>query len=275
MKKVWIWRILLFIMVVLFPDVTGAVDNKLPGARAISLSSAVVALPGSEGLFHNQAGLAYQNNISVVMSYESEFLLKELSLMAAGIVVPAAPGTFSAVYYRFGSGFYNENKFGLAFSRKFGNIISAALQFDYFSENYPENSSPFAAFTLEGGLIIGNQGKFLAGIHFFNPVMAEMKMPWGKESIPRTVRAGSSWMIAPELIICSEIEKTNKLPMVFKTGVEYNLNQSISIRAGMSCTPLKFTGGAGFHLGKMLFDIAFSYHGNLGFTPSAGLTFVL
>lgn len=275
MIKVWIKRILLFITAALYPEVTGAIDNRLPGARATSLSSAVVALPGSEGLFHNQAGLAYIDNISAVISYESEFLLKELSLMAAGIVVPTATGTFSAAYCRFGAGPYNENKFGLAYSRKFGNIISAALQFDYLSENYPENSSPFIAFTVEGGLIIGNQDKFLAGIHFFNPVMAEMKMPWGKETIPRTIRAGSSWMLVPGLIFCSEMEKTNKLPVVFKTGIEYNLHPAVSIRAGMSCTPLKISGGAGFHLGKMLFDVAFSYHGNLGFTPSAGITFVL
>jgi hypothetical protein len=256
----------------LFPCRIWAVDNHHPGARAKSLSSSVVALPGIEGLFHNQAGLSFIERASLYLACESGFLLKELSLMAAGVAFSTGHGTFSTSYYRFGSDVYNSCKMGAAYSRKFGKSVSGGFQFDLISEKYPENKSPFIAWVAEFGVMAGNPQKFLAGFHFFNPMMARMKTAWGVESLPRSVRAGYSWIPGEGIVLCSEVEKTNRSKLLYKTGIEFTPDPVLSFRAGVCSRPLKFTGGIGFRHGKVNFDIGFSYHGNLGYSPLAGIT---
>lgn len=256
----------------LFPDRVSAVDNRQPGARSGALSASVVALPGIESLFHNQAGLAYLDRASFYLAFESGYLLKELSLMAAGVACPTNQGTFSTSFYRFGSDLYSSCKLGAAFSRKFGQFVSGGFQFNLISEKYPENKSPFTAWVAELGIIAGNPQKFLAGFHFFNPMMARMKTAWGAEPLLRSIRAGCSWIPGEGVILCSEVEKSSRSKPLYKTGIEFTPHPLLSFRAGVCCKPLKFTGGAGFRFGKVNFDIGFSYHGNLGYSPLAGIT---
>jgi hypothetical protein len=272
MKTARIWLAAIMVAIGLLPGRIHALDNRMPGARAGSLASSVVALPGIEGLFHNQAGLSYLDRTTFHLACESRFLLKELSLMSAGIAFPTSLGTFSASFYRFGSGLYNSDKLGAAYSKKFGNSFSGGFQFNLLSEKYPENKYPFTALVAECGMIAGNPKKFLAGFHFFNPMMARMKTAWGIETIARTARAGCSWMPGDGVTICGEVEKTSRSKLLCKTGIEFSPHPSVSFRAGVQCIPLKFTGGIGFHHGHICFDIGFSYHGNLGYSPLAAIT---
>lgn len=259
----------------LFPYRICAVDNRQPGARAGSLSTSVVALPGIESLFHNQAGLSYLERTSFYLACESRFLLKELSLMAAGVAFPTGQGIFSTSFYRFGSDLFNSCKLGTAFSRKFGNSVSGGFQFDLISEKYPENKYPFTAWVAEFGIMAGNPQKFLTGFHFYNPMMARMKTAWGEEPLPRIVRAGCSWMPGEGVTLCGEVEKTSRSKPICKTAVEFTPYPVLSFRMGLSSRPMKFTGGIGFRHGKVNFDIGFSYYGNLGYSPLAGITIAL
>jgi len=260
------------LVISLFPGRICALDNLHPGARAGSLSGSFAALPGIESLFHNQAGLSYLDRTSCYLTCENRFLLKELSLMAAGIAFPSSRGTFSTSFYRFGSDVYNTCKTGAAFARKFGKSVSGGFQFDLISEKYPENRFPFFAWVAEFGIMAGNPQKFLAGFHFYNPMMARMKTGWGVEPLPRCMRAGYSWIPGVGVILCGEVEKTNRSKPLYKTGIEFTPHPVLSFRAGVCSRPLKFTGGIGFRQGKVTFDLGFSYHGNLGYSPLAGIT---
>jgi hypothetical protein len=47
------------------------------------------------------------------------------------------------------------------------------------------------------------------------------------------------------------------------------------LRFGVSGKPVTYTAGIGFQTRKIVTDIGFSYHGNLGITPSFSIQFNL
>lgn len=271
MKK-WALRFLISALILFLPVLNQAMTNRQPGARSAALSMATVALPGNESLFHNQAGIAFLEKHSLFMACESGFLLKELSLMAIGAILPTRGGTFGGSFYRMGSPLYSENKAGIAYSKKLGRNLAAAIQFDYLSERLPENRESFQAFTFEGGFLCTLSDRVTAGFHLFNPVMAGMATSEGKLPLPWSIRAGTSWFLNPALLLCTEIAKNENEPVTLKTGFEYSPVPEVAIRAGAGGGPLVFSLGAGFSFRSLRFDVAFNLHQTLGLTPTAGIS---
>lgn len=269
MKFIWVIIILLT-----FSLVSRATENRFTGARSLALSNASVALPGSEALFHNQAGIGSYNRISLSVAYESKFAMKEYALMSMGAIVPFKMAIVGVSFYQFGNSVYRENKIGLTLARNFGDKLSMALQFDYFSETIPENREALTAITVEFGVMYRLHEKLTGGFHIFNPVKSTLSSPSGKIELPYTARLGGVWHINRELFIAGEIEKQKSTELKLKTGAEYTM-KNVSFRLGISGAPLAPSGGVGFYFGKFQFDIAFAYYQNLGFSPSAGLIFVL
>jgi len=238
------------------------------------MAHASVAFPGSEALFHNPSLLSLEQHLSVIISCESRFMLKELSLMTAGLVWPSPFGTFGGSYRQFGTGVYREELFGICYTKKLGKQFSAAIGFDYLSERLPENSKSFTALTVEGGISAGRPGKALIGMHVFNPVMAALELPEGKELLPWSVRLGSAWFLTEWLIFCSELDLIKGEPVILRTGIEFRPHPEFCLRAGVSGGPLRISAGAGLKMGQIELIIAFSHHGYLGYTPIAGISFV-
>ncbi len=267
----WNARILFFILAAALYEEAAATDNRVPGARSGALSGAVAALPGAGSLFDNQAGLVYSEGVAFQLQYESLFGAATLPLVAAGAVVPTRYGTFGASLYQFGTAGYRELKTGLAYSKRLGKKLSASLQFDYFSLLFPENRKTAGAITFEAGVLAGTPGGRYWALHVFNPAKAGKERHPGKPELPWSVRCGHAWFPSSLVLVCLEAEKCGGHPVLIKTGVEFSPHRDFSLRAGVSGFPLKFSAGAGFRSGILLFDLAFRYHGNLGFTPSAGI----
>jgi hypothetical protein len=270
MKK-WALHFLIF-MLTTHPSANAQVFVNQPvGARSAGLGHASAALSGAETLFHNQAGIATVNNISFILSCDSRYLIKELSLMAAGVVIPSASGTFGCSVTRFGTGEFSNNQINLAYAKELGRYVSAAIAFEYLSVRLPENSSPFSAMTFECGVIGGLPGKWKAGVHIFNPIMAKINLPLGKVAVPWQVRSGIVWFITPLLMQCNEVDFGLSKPATLHAGLEFSPFPEISIRAGIAGNPPELSFGTGLRVGKVDMDISFTYHGYLGFTPVAGI----
>lgn len=241
------------------------------GARSAGLAHSIVALEGIEGLFHNQAGVGFEKQLTALLMYESKFMVKELAMMSAGLVIPARIVNLGISYRQFGIGVFRDSKFGLALTRTFGENVSAAVQFSYFSEKIPETREPMRALTLEAGCLVKLSERITGGIHLFNPVKSSIKTPGGDLSMPFRFRLGEVWYISQQLLWSCEVEKDTSRRWQIKSGMEFKPVRRFSIRAGVTGRPFQPTAGAGFHFGHFGFDIAFSYHGHLGFAPAAGI----
>lgn len=269
-------RFVLFVNLLLFFNFeVFAIDNYPIGARALSLSNTTVAFSDIWSTFHNQAGLASLNKLSVGFFYESKFQIDELSLVAGTLVLPTKSGTFGVSFFQFGKGTFKENKLGLAFSKQLSQKFSIGIQLDYLAQTFPENQRSKGFVTFEGGIIFSPVKELYLGAHIFNPVLGGIETIAGKQIIPAIVRLGGYYQFDEMVLIAIETEKKSDNSVLVKTGIEFLPVKNLVLRFGVSGKPYKYTSGLGYSIGKLITDIGFSYHGNLGITPSVSIQFEL
>ncbi len=248
-----------------------ALENYPAGARSAALSHASVSFSDVWGTFHNQAGIAGFEKFATGVFYESKFGVDLLSLSAASLILPVGSGSFSFSYFQFGTGYFRENKFAIAYARQLSQKISAGVQLDYFAMVLPENARAKGFPTFEGGILYKPSDKLHLGAHLFNPVRAGMGTPSGKSEMPLILRAGGHYFFSDMVMAAFEMQKDNQNPMLLKTGIEFLPVEKFVIRAGVSGRPFKYTAGIGYKTDGVTADIGFGYHGNLGITPSVSI----
>lgn len=252
-----------------------ALENYPVGARSLALSHAFISISDTWSTFHNQAGLSGIHNFKAGVFYESRFMVDELSLAAGSLILPIDAGTFGFSFYQFGKGTYKENKMGLAFSKQLTQKLHLGIQLDYFSSRLPENNKTFGFATFEAGIIYSFNKKLFLGGHVFNPILNGIETVEGKQKSPTIFRVGGHYQFDEMVLISFETQKDLENPILFKTGIEFTPIENLALRFGVSGKPINYTAGLGFTFKKITTDIGFSYHGNLGITPSLSIQFNL
>ena len=268
---------LLFIICLLLIEIPKlySIENYPAGARSLALSNSFISISDVWGTFHNQAGLAGFENITSGVFYESKFLVDELSFIAGSMVLPVNAGTLGISFFQFGKGTFKENKFGLAFAKQISEKFSIGIQLDYLMQTFPENERSKGFATFEGGIICSPIENLFLGAHVFNPILGGIESPFGKQKMPAIFRAGGHYNFDNSVLITFETEKNTENPVLFKSGIEFSPVENLALRFGVSGKPVKYTAGMGYNVGKLITDIGFSYHGNLGVTPSVSIQFGL
>ncbi len=265
-----------FLVLIIFTsNLSAGTENFLAGARSIALSHASVSFCDTWAVFHNQAGLTGVSGISAGFYFESKFGIDELSMTAGSVIMPINRGAFGISLYQFGKGIFRENKMGLAYAHRLSEKWSAGLQLDYFAQLYPENEHAMKLVTFEGGILLRANEQLHLGAHVFNPVKVGFNLPSGRQEMPVTIRAGGHYKFDKAVLVVFEVEKENLHPPLFKSGLEFLPAENFAIRIGASGKPVKYTGGFGYRTGCFSADLGFSYHANLGFTPSLSVQFDL
>ncbi|MFW6309850.1 MAG: hypothetical protein ACOC1D_02000 [Prolixibacteraceae bacterium] len=265
----------LFILLLINSVNSFALDNYPVGARSLGLSHAFVSFSDSWSTFHNQAGLAGVSGVSAGFFYESKFNIDELSLVAGSVVLPVKAGTFGISFFQFGKGTFKEHKFALAFAKKLSTSLSAGVQLDYFSQTFPENARANGFATFESGIIWSPTDKLFIGGHIFNPISAGIETPSGKQKMPFVFRTGGHYQFDEMVLTTIEAEKSSNHPVLLKAGIEFQPVENLALRFGVAGKSINYTAGIGYRTGKLSTDIGFSYHGNLGVTPSISVQFKL
>jgi hypothetical protein len=248
-----------------------ALENHPIGARSLGLSHASVSFSDVWGTFHNQAGIAGLEGFSAGFFYESRFGVDLLSLSAGSVVLPVGEGAFGLSFFQFGSGVFKENKYALAYARRLSEKWSAGIQLDYLTQTFPENARAKGFATVEGGVLFQPSEKLHLGAHVFNPVKGGIEAPAGKVEMPVIFRAGGHYRFDEMVLVAFEAEKDNQNPALLKSGIEFLPVENLALRFGVSGKPFKYTAGVGYKTGNLSADLGFSYHGNLGITPSVSV----
>jgi hypothetical protein len=247
-------------------------DNITLGARSAALGGASVTLSDLWSTQNNQAGLARMDSIEFGVYAERKFMLPELGYNAFAGVVPIKGGTFGLSYSRFGYSKYNENKVGLAFAKKLGERISAAVQLNYLTkyigDGYGRNAAFVAEFGIQAILVKG----LTLGAHVFNPTRAK-SADYNKEKIPTSIKVGLQYAFSDKIFWAIESEKDIYYKANFKTGIEYRVIPQFYLRGGLSTRQNMSSFGFGVLLKKFKLDLAATYHEQLGFSPHLGLSY--
>jgi hypothetical protein len=240
----------------------------MSGARNQAMAGASVGLSGCWSVFGNQAGLAELTRVEVGGSFQNRFLITELSTRSGLFVFPVQSSVFALSFSQFGRNPFSQEKFGLTYARQIFPKLNFGLQFNYYlvllSEDY--RNAGAAGVELGAQYLISEQ--LILGLHLLNPYQTGVNTVNGTYDFPSSVNFGLCYHFSDEFSVSSEIENDWSSHFMLRTGMEYSIFKKFFLRAGFSGKPYQYSGGMGFHVRKISFDLAASYHEYLGSSPS-------
>jgi hypothetical protein len=262
-----------FILLVLccFPLLLFSSTNPVvSGARSLGMASAGVTLADPYSILGNQAGMAFQDQVSFSLHGENRFLQSELGAYAAGITLPIKSGAFGLAVNYTGFDLYNESKIGVAYALLFAKNISGSLQLDYCSTSISEYGTA-SAFTAEAGLMLKINQQLTAAAHVFNPLA--IGSGFEEESIPTVFRLGLSYAPGEKVLLIGEAEKDIDFPARAKAAIEYRVAEVLHLRGGVATNPSQYSFGFGLQVQNLKIDLASSYHQVLGLSPGISVNY--
>lgn len=257
-----------------FPGITSAAGGHVPtGAREAGMGRTSVAHTGFWSCFNNQAGMALANHIEAGISYESRFLMKQLSTKSVGVIIPARFGVLGGTFEHFGYELYQEIRLGIAYARSFSPYFRCGIQLDYLYAGFGEEYGNQQGVTVELGVQSDLNEKLTIGAWVYNPVR-RMFTKSKRDMAPAALRIGIRWQVFENFNASVEAEKSSfPDPLLIRAGCEYILHGQFFFRGGFTTTREIFSMGFGFSKGMVTCDLSAIMHETLGFSPQASLLF--
>ncbi len=264
---------LIFTLILALPLFAQNGTPSVAGARGLAMGNASVTFRDINSAFSNQAGLAFLDGMSFTAFGEQRFLLAEIGSYSAALAYPTNSGTFGLAINYFGYENFNEQKIGLAYARKLSEGVAIGAQVDYLGTRIPEYGS-VGNITFEVGVQADLLENFIVGAHIFSPIRSQLTDD-EIDVIPTQLNVGIAYLPTEKVRLILELEKDFDYAASFKGGIEYQLVDELSLRAGVGTNPTQNGFGLGIHLGKLDIDVAAAYHQLLGFTPGASVSYNL
>lgn len=223
---------------------------------------------------NNIANLANHQKISLSASYGRRFNMEELSSRAANAILPTKLGSFSGLILQSGYTKSNVSRYAFGYSRSFGNMVDAGLQFNFLTHQILASDRSDAFYSSLGVNMKMSQSTSL-GVYIQNPEQNKISYANEEYELPTYFDIGLKWSAGSHFMFLLEFEKELNTSPVYKTAVQFNFKERLFIRSGVKSNPSEFTFGGGFCLASLIIDVGFSMHQQLGTTSSAGISYVI
>ena len=243
-------------------------ESKVEAGKAAAMANNSVTLIDIWSISHNQAGLGYLENISVGAFHQSGYI-KEQNLQGIAFALPTKTGTIGASYSYYGFSQYSEMQAGLAFGRTFTKYFAVGIQLNFLHTQIAGNYGSVNSVNFEIGILSQPIENLFIGAHVYNPSRSKI----GEEQIPTIFNLGASYLFSDKVLFGIETEKDLNQDAIFKAGLDYKLIEFVSLQAGISTNPSKYSFGVGFHSKSIDTHVGFLKHQTLGFTPSFTLSY--
>ena len=227
------------LLMIVFPAFSQHIESNA-GGRTVGMANSSVVLTDFWSIYNNQAGLGFVKQLSAGVFHHSGYI-KEQNIQGVGIAVPTKTGTIAATYNYYGYTNYNEQQAGLAFGRTFTEYFAAGIKLNFLHSQIAGEYGSSNAVTFEVGILSQPIENLFIGAHVYNPSYSEMG--------------------------------TEKIPVIYKAGIDYQLIELVSLQAGVSTNPTNYSFGAGFHYSGFNIYVGFIKHQALGFTPSFSVSY--
>jgi len=238
------------------------------GSRSHALGNASVAISDVWAYHHNPANLVGIEKITVGLSYENRFLLKELQSQGLVVALPLKKGVLSVGAQSFGFKNFRTFRTGLGYSMKLSNFLSAGVQLNYHQVRLSEPYGRKNALTAEMGLQARVSENWHIAFSVFNISRTQLA-EFGEDRLSTLMRLGTLYKFSEKVFVVAELEKNIEFPLRFKTGIEYRPMQKLFLRGGLSTTPIELTAGIGYRFKeKFSLDMGCAYHQLLGWSPN-------
>jgi hypothetical protein len=219
----------------------------------------------ANAVFHNQAGSAFVDRHTWVLSGENRFLLSGLTHGLAGYILPTKTGNFSLMAGTYGNEHYRENKIGIGYARKLTKETAIGAQVNYMFVQVAEGGTAGAV-----NMDLGIQQKILDYLSLGFQVCNPVRRSFANGYTPPTIfRLGSQLTLSEKVILLAGIEKQTDWKENIKLGLEYNLHPNFIARAGLQTQPRSVAAGFGLKIhDKIFMDFAAEWQSIIGISPA-------
>lgn len=264
--------ILLVLSIVLNANLFAQEGKPIIGAKSTALGGQSTTLKDVFAVVNNPAGITTLEGVNVGVYAENRFLIEGLNLFGVSAVIPTQNSAFGLGGTYFGNAAYSESYLTLAYSRLLFDNFSLAVDFDYFNLSIEEFGTS-SAFTFGLGFLYSPSKNIDIGAHIHNPIRTQITSD-EKDNLPSIVKIGLAYHPEDEgFTLLGEVEKDIDRSAILKFGIDYQLIDKLSLRAGISTNPAYSSFGLGLNLGKIVLDFANRFHPVLGYSPHVSLIY--
>lgn len=192
-------------------------------------------------------------------------MLQDLNQYSGILTLPTNSGTFALQADYFGFSGMNENQLGLAYGRSLSSKMDVGVKFNYHTIKVAGYGNAYAI-NFEAGTILHLTEQLRAGFHVYNPFSSKFSKS-NTEKLPAIFKTGLGYEASDKVFVSTEIIKQEDEPVNVNVGLQYNLQQKVLLRAGISTANTNSFAGVGIYFGNLRLDVNAAYHPQLGFTP--------
>ncbi len=267
--------VLFFLPIILcFNPIQAGIFDESIGGRSAALGYTSISLFDFWSAINNQAGLASIKKLNVGVYVENKFLLASLNTKSIAITKPVSNGTIGLSFTQFGETAYNETMIGLSYGIKLSKDFSAGIQIFHFAINQANEIGLAEIFSFQGGFIYEPEDRTQIAFHIFNPgITSSSNDKNGKIDLAEITKLGLSYELSEAIQVFLEVQNHSKLGKGFNSGIEYHNPDNLAFRIGYASMNEKLTFGVGFRIKNLVFDLASSVHGILGYSPQVSLIY--
>ena len=237
------------------------------GALSIGMGQTGVAVHSDWSAFNNVALLQTEQNS--VSFYGFRYVgIAEITDMAATSTFQTSRGTIAGSIHRYGFNLFSENRFLLGYKNELGRFhYGASVSYTYINQGGNYGSASAIGFDL--GLAAEITELLLFGARATN--LNQPSYGDTDEELPRELAAGLSYYLTPDALVTAEIVKDVLFPTSFRTGVQYEVIESLFLRAGFTTKPETYSFGFGYQSSRWDVNFALQQHNPLGLSPALDL----
>ena len=254
-----------------FPALAQSTYDLYGSARADALGNSITADPEAIGVHANPASLASAASPTTLFYARQAFGLSALRYGAGFFGVPFQWGSVSAGASSFGNREYREVHGSVGYARgfQFGTSrgVRAGIRLRYYHTSIKGYGSA-SGLAVNVGIGLTILPALRLGVRATN--LNGTSLTKG-EPIPRTLAVGAQYRAIEEVSVTVDVFKDLQFPLTVRGGIEYRPVDPLFLRAGVSTAPVRFSGGAGIHLGPIQASVAAEQHQELGWSPSASI----
>lgn len=238
------------------------------GATSVAMGQTGVAVPNTNwSLFTNVALMPTDENR--VSFYGFRYVgIAEITDIAATLTTQTNLGTIGAGVHRYGFNLFNENRFLIAYKNNLDRFhYGATVSYTHIFQGGDYGAAGAVGFD------VGLAAEITEDL-WFGARATNLNQPsYGDtdEELARELATGLSYMLTPEALITAEIVKDVMFPLSFRSGVQFEIIQSLFIRAGITTKPETYSFGFGYKSSKWDVNIALQQHNPLGLSPALDL----
>jgi len=242
--------------------------------QSLAIGNASSTLNNEWSLFHNPAGLAWEDGTFVISSYINHLFISSLDDKSVGFGIRKNKKGLGFSIRQNGDHRLKESYYSIVYSQLFAGKFSMGISIHYRNISFGDIYGNKGVFYGSFGFLLKYDEVNYISFQIINP-SREVIDPHFNERQESKIRSGYSHIFSDKFSINTELEKGLESKFNFKTGFRYNMNENSVVSMGYEMAFRRISLGLNLKINKITGDLAFSYESHLGFRTGIGISYTL